>query len=86
MKKILVTIGALIGFVIAVWNAFGDLFTAINFAHIIEPTITSNATDMVDKASRFVSDYIISTVYWTIGISLVSSILAIFGIKIKSSS
>jgi hypothetical protein len=84
MKGILVTIGVAIGLVIAIYGAFGDMFTAIDFFNAAKPAIEGNYTDAVDKVTDFTSDYIIGVVYWTLALAFLSSILAIFGIKIRS--
>jgi hypothetical protein len=84
MKGILVAIVAAIGLVIAILGAFGDMFTAIDFFNVAKPAIEGNITETVEKGSYFLSDYIIGAAYWMLGIAIISSVLAIFGIKIKS--
>lgn len=84
MKGILVTIGVAIGLIIILFGVIGDLFTAVDFIDVAKPAIEGNVTDTVDKSARFLSDYTISATYWTLAIAFIGSILAIFGIKIKS--
>lgn len=84
MKGIIAIIGVVVGFAIALYSAFGDMFTAIDFFHAVQPAIEGNTTDAVEQVTNFTSDYIIGTVYWAVAITFISSILAIFGIKIKS--
>jgi hypothetical protein len=84
MKGILATIGIAIGLVITLFGVVGDLFTAVDFIDVAKPAIEGNVTNTVDKGTRFLSDYIISAAYWTLAIAFIGSILAIFGIKIRS--
>lgn len=84
MKGVIATIGVTTGLIIALFCVVGDLFTAIDFIDVAKPAIEGNVTDTVDKGTRFLSDYIISAAYWTLAIAFISSILAIFGIKIRS--
>jgi len=84
MKGILATIGVAIGLIIVLYSAFGDMFTAIDFFHAVQPAIEGNTTGAVEQVTNFTTDYVIGTMYWAIAIAFISSILAIFGIKIKS--
>jgi hypothetical protein len=80
MKGIL----AAIGLIIAILGAFGDMFTAIDFVNVAKPAIEGNVTETVEKGSYFLSGYLIGVAYWTLAIAIIGSVLAIFGIKIKS--
>ncbi|MGQ9625150.1 MAG: hypothetical protein ACUVT9_07275 [Candidatus Bathycorpusculaceae bacterium] len=84
MKGIIAIIGIAIGFAIALYSAFGDMLTAIDFFHAVQPAIEGNTTGAVEQVTSFTSDYIIDSVYWALAITFIGSILAIFGIKIKS--
>jgi len=84
MKGLIATIGIAIGFAIALYSAFGDMFTAIDFFHAVETAIQGNTTGAVEQVTYFATDYIIGTMYWTLAIAVIGSILAIFGIRIRS--
>jgi hypothetical protein len=84
MKGMLATIGIAIGLVIAVYSALGDMFTAVDFFHAMQPAIEGNTTGTVEGVTNFAADYIIGAVYWAVAITLIGSVLAIFGIHIKS--
>lgn len=60
------------------------MFTAIDFFHAVQPAIQGNTTGAVEQVTQFTTDYIIDMVYWTLAITFIGSILAIFEIKIKS--
>jgi hypothetical protein len=85
MKGIIAVVGIAIGFAIAFYSTFGDMFTAIDFFHAVQPAIEGNTTGAVEQVTNFTSDYIIDTVYWALAITFISSVLAIFGIRIRSS-
>jgi hypothetical protein len=83
MKGILVIIGVAIGLIITLFGVVGDLFTAVDLIEVAEPAIEGNITDTVDKGTRFLSGYLVDVAIWALALTFLSSILAIFGIKIR---
>jgi hypothetical protein len=85
MKDVIATVGLAIGLAITLYSAFGEISTAIDFINVAKPAIEGNVTETVEKGSYFLSDWIIGVAYWTLAIALISAVLAIFGIRIRSS-